>query len=150
MQAYRRASVLLAVASLLVATSPAVAADPKPSVTVTGNGGFTLQEQRTLPDGRIVATFQSKDGTVRTIGRAGMLVNVNVTDLGSDATGKHGDVQIDFQAPGVDKSSSTARESHGASAVDSLIALGVDPAVAQRDFGDFDAQAPIGSAAPGP
>lgn len=149
-----RSRTVLAVlaAGLLVSALPAEASSPAAvgsatGISVTGNGGFKLVEQRELGDGRVVATFKSLDGTVSTIGRPGMVVDIQV-DSPPVVKGEapHGSVSMTITSPAIDKSVLGADESRGASAVESLIALGVDPAVAKRDFGSFDS--PTGATAP--
>lgn len=85
---------------------------------------------------------------MQTIGRPGMVVSINVTDTTSaaDPNNKHGSIEISFQSPEVDKSAPGARDSHATSAVASLIALGVDPATAEREFGAFDSPRPVAKA----
>lgn len=123
----------------MFSAAPAQASDPIAAVTVQGNGDFKLVEQRSLSDGRLIATFKSPDGTVSTIGRPGMVVDIEVSQGPTAQNGApSGSITMTISSPVVDKTAPGAGESHGASAVQSLIDLGVDPAVAKREFGNFD------------
>jgi hypothetical protein len=152
MGSIRRSATLLAAVILVAGTVPgAGAASPaaaNASVKVSGNGNFHLEREENLRDGRVVGHFRSPEGTVDTIGRPGMNVTINVTDTTSAAepNKRHGSIEISFQSPDVDKSAPGAAESHAPSAVASLIALGVDPAIAKRDFAAFDSPQPSAKA----
>ena len=109
---------------------------------VAGAGGpreVTAASSQTLPAGHVVQEFTQGGITVRTIGaRALSSLQLIALDLG----GPHGSLEIGSRPE------STSETTGGApvmTAVDSLTALGVDPVVAQRDFGDFDS--PAGAAA---
>lgn len=132
----RRALVALA-AGLVLLTVPGPAVADGPAISVGGSGPTST---KVLTDGRVIDTFRRGEVEVRTIGAAAVAsMPVNVVSLGSDQSGPHGSFSIGSVGGSFAKSSvGTAAGSGSTSAVDNLIALGVDPAIARRDFGDFD------------
>lgn len=125
-------------AALCVLATPAVAAAGGPS----GAANSAPQSTRVLPNGMVVDTFRQGDVEVRTIGPAGLSsLPITAKDLGRDGSGAHGSVALD-PAASHDLKATIAGASTASgpppTAVQLLIALGEDPATAERDFGDFD------------
>jgi hypothetical protein len=132
---------IVAVASIvgLLANTGVAAAAPPASITtsikVEVAGGFRGVTEKLLPNGRVIDTFKSADATVRVFGRVGSSVS-----FFSDPTVKGGGgLSVDMtnnqpKGPKEDQADNTGN----VGAVAALIALGVDPAVALRDFGGLD------------
>lgn len=124
---------------LTVGLTPAASADSRvariPEASIHGNGGFRFERQRILPDGRVVTRYRSKDGTVDTIGRPGTDVTIGVSVEAPSVDGTaHGSIEIAFGSPSMDKRATDLPSRRTPGAVESLIELGVDPAVARREF----------------
>ena len=135
----RKTLACAAIAVVLVLPSAADAASP------TSSGTPAHTDSKVLPNGRVVDTFRMGGIDIRTVGSRGLgTLNAAATAGASDQSGPHGTFSIssDEVTP---KLSSAA--GHPSTAVQDLIALGVDPAVAQRDFGDWES--PSASLTPG-
>ncbi len=126
------------ISALCIFAMPAIASAGGPSRDANSGPLST----RVLPNGMVVDTFRQGDVEVRTIGPTGLSsLPVTVKDLGRDGSGAHGSVALDPAASRDLKAiSGGAPRASGPppTAVELLIALGEDPATAERDFGDFD------------
>ncbi len=133
----RRNLAAVAVA-LAVLTVPGAALASGPGA----GGGSAPSSTHVLTDGRVIDTFHQDGVEVRTIGPSALSsLAITTTELGSDKTGPHGSLSIGSIGGTFTKSGLASAEGpkpSPVSAVDQLIALGVDPAIAERDFGDFD------------
>ncbi len=138
---WRRGLVVGAAVLTLLPVATVNAGSPPIGAGISGNSGMAHVSDRVLPNGLVVSTFKSNDGTIKTIGRPGMSVDVAVDGASTDSHGNpHLNVQFSFSSQAANASKNQpASERNTMTAVETLIALGEDPAVAERDFGDFDA-----------
>ena len=125
---------------LVLPTASVQAADPATGVASPGHSTMNLVSQNQQPDGLVVATYASSDGTVKTVGHQGMAMDVNVIPAATDEHGNpHASIEVAMRQTSVSTSKMLpASERNTRSAVQTLIDLGVDPAIAKRDFGAFD------------
>ena len=139
----------LLVATGLVPIGPVQGASPvlRPQIELVGGTGFTRASERVLSAGAVIDAFRSADSTITVLGRPGSSVRVSqVSDPRSSQTAIS--VELSTTRPKtVGDAGAYARS--GRSAVRDLIALGMDPGDAQREFGDMDTMDPVAASLAG-
>ena len=113
---------------------------PSPQIALVGGSGFTRASERVLASGAVIDAFKSADSTITVIGRPGSSVRVSQV---SDPRSRQTAISVELstirpKTPG----DAGAYARSGRSAVRDLIALGMDPKDAQREFGDMDPMDP--------
>jgi hypothetical protein len=111
-----------------------------PQIALVGGSGFTRASERVLSSGAVIDTFSSGDGTIKVIGRPGSSVRVSQTTY-EKSKQTAVSVELSTARPKTVRDAGAYARS-GRSAVSDLIALGMNPKDAQREFGDMDAMDP--------
>lgn len=130
---------------VLVASSPATAADPQAvnvSIAIARANGFVPVSEFATGQGTVVDTFQSPDATVKALGTAGSVISF-FPNQGTPATAKsaaHGGLMVEMKPPARPKTlaDANAYRDSGRTVVGDLVALGMPRADAERDFGDME------------
>jgi hypothetical protein len=120
----RKLRALLVGASLLTISGSVVS-----PASATSSGGTVMSSTVQVAPGWVVSTIHADGRTIKTYGRSGQ--SVQAVAAGADS------VSYSITSPDPKKDPGAAAAS-GNSAVAALIALGVDPATALREFGSLD------------
>lgn len=131
----------LIVLAMLLPLQAATGASPEGRIKLVDSPGFASAGEVVLANGAVIDTFVSGDTVVRVIGDAGTTVKAQ------KVTGKDGKSSVSLEMTSTkpkDLSKLDDYAKSGRSAVNDLISLGVDPLIAQEQFGDMDTLDPVG------
>ncbi len=133
MRIRRRATAAITIMyALMLSGGPASAAGTD-SASLTATGEYTRVSEVQVRPGWVIDTYASSTTTVRVFGRAGSSVSAPST---ASAAG-FGATAFTMTSPDLKKASSASAGPQN-TAVGALIALGVDPQTALREFGGLD------------